>query len=147
MQCKTVSTSVPKGVHSARRSKTRFHWTRRLSADVSCLWWLKKFSNRPRRPRPSFVAFPLVKPRDAKSIWPNGMCCMPHSDHICRTHLAVSREDEAPVMQTIAPQIHGAILAKARIKSYSNYKHDNVIERNHMHILQTLQSCLRSFHW
>ena len=30
-------------------------------------------------------------------------------------------------MQTNAQQIHGAILAKSRIKIYSHYKHDNVI--------------------
>ena len=39
------------------------------------------------------AAFPLIKPRDDKSIWPNGICCMRHIDHICQTYLAVSRAE------------------------------------------------------
>ena len=80
-------------------------------------------------------------------------------------------EDEAPLMQTNAPETQGVILGQEKIKIY-NYKNDHVAERpqnttntillevisenfqicdlsfcvdslNHTHILR---SCLRSFH-
>ena len=80
-------------------------------------------------------------------------------------------EDEAPLMQTNAPETQGVILGKSKINIY-NYKHDHIAERpqnttntirlevipenfqicdlnfcvDSLKNTHILQSCLRSFH-